>query len=101
MEQSTPDATTSITELWVSKHAAERYQQRMRIASKSAAIASIRELLKDAEELELKRRWRTTEVLNHRDPARFFRSHRLVFVVVGNVVKTVHDGAAKRWRRVK
>lgn len=84
----------------VSRHAITRYCQRKGVQSRSAAEASIRELLQGAQPLELKRRWQTTEVLNHRDKAQFYRAAGLVFVIVGDRVKTCHDGAAKRWRKL-
>lgn len=85
----------------VSAHATRRYCERKKVMSVTAAEASIRELLKDAQELELKKRYRTAEVLNHRDQARFFRACGLVFVVVHGNVATCHAGTAKRWKRME
>jgi hypothetical protein len=85
----------------VTGHAIRRYCLRKGICSPSAAKASIIELLADAEELELKKRYRVRELLDHHDHAQFFRAAGLVFVVRNNHVLTCHDGAAKRWRKME
>lgn len=82
----------------VSNHAASRYCERMKVLSMAAARASIVELLADAEELELKSRWKNRQFINHGAHASYFRAIGLVFVVVNDTVVSVHRGKAKRWK---
>lgn len=87
----------------ISHHAAKRYCERMGCNGYAAARKSIRELMKEAHELELKPQWKTRQLMKHGAHARYFRyvsSFRsFVFVVVSGVVVSMHSGEAKKWKR--
>lgn len=92
---------TTQEQLKVSRHAAIRYCERMGVKNTEAAAKSIIELLKDAEDVEIKPKFQTAELMDHGKKAQFKRSLGLVFVICDNTVLTVHEGSAKRWRKTK
>ena len=85
-------------------HAIERAKMRVPKLSghKSIDVASwMLNDLKCSEEVECAKRWKAVQLLNHRlEAAKYFLSkHGFLYVVVNDVVKTMHLNESKRFRR--
>lgn len=84
---------------WLSAHALERYRERTEDKrSDKTVLAFLGWKLGEGVELELKKRFRVIEMIDHGEHARYFRNGNLVFVVASGIVVTIHEGTADRWK---
>ena len=84
---------------FVTEHALRRWMERTANGSRKKALATLKQQLARATEVELAAQFKVVALLNHDlKPARYLRFDTWVFVVSeeGGLL-TIHTGAAKRW----
>jgi len=82
----------------VTQHAIDRFRERSGSNKGDQTIINrMTTRLQDAEEMELKERYRINELLAHGTPARYFKHADIIFVIEGGAVVTAHNGQADRW----
>lgn len=85
----------------LSAHAIMRYMQRSGCKNLVRAEARIKQLLDEADEMELRDRWKAIQLINHDfKDATYFKCGEWLLVVCNDAVVTVHLAKAKRWRKL-
>ena len=86
----------------VSQHAIDRYRDRTGSNKSSKIIVErIKDQLSKAEEYVLKQKFKVIALLSHNfEESQYFKTRNgMIFVVLDNTVKTVHEGTADRWEK--
>lgn len=87
----------------VLQHAIDQFRARCPKDSKKSdewIAGKLRKIVENDREWELKPKKRLMQLLNHDcEIARYFRAKNgMMVVVVGDMIKTIHNGAAKLWQ---
>lgn len=87
----------------ISQHAVIRFRQRTGSNLPDAQVRlRILTILANSEEVRMKRWFRLKAMMDHGlARTRYFRKGRLVIVVADQVVVTIHNGAANRWKPMR
>lgn len=85
----------------ISAHAIDRFIERTGCKSRQHAESTLKGLINEADELELKDRYKALQLINHnyRD-ARYYRRADWLLVVCNETVVTCHRAEAKRWKKL-
>lgn len=85
----------------ISAHAITRFMQRSGSKSRTGAEKSLKKILDNAEEMELKDRWKALQLINHNfKDATYLKYQSWLLVIVNHTLVTCHFAEAKRWRKL-
>ena len=88
--------------LQVSDHALSRFRERTGSKESDIQIANkLRDAVAKGEEMELLEQFRVKALLDHGfKDARYFKLGAGLVVVEGNIIVTMHNAEANRWRKI-
>lgn len=85
----------------ISSHAIDRFIEKTGCKERKDAEGTLKSFINEAEELELKDRYRAMQLINHNfKDARYFKRSDWLLVVCGDTVVTCHQAEAKRWKKL-